>query len=1158
MFGRNSSNDRPSGHHNSPSKKPAHSSHTPPTWNLPGPPPPPPPPPPGPPSYNPSTYGPMPGAVPVPNAAVRLSPALGAVDTSKWGVRYNQQHHQPPPLPPRPSSSGDPSQGSGQPPTEGFTAPSSPPWNAPQTSNQKPGTTPTIQGSSSAPLPPPPPPIPPGYKTELQHVAQTLQQQQSSSSERPPTHRYDPTGQSPSASAASYAQSEYYDPNPPSPSTDRPLPPLPPDIAAGLNAVSPVSFQRPTFDVGSQPTTNVSSPEMRQSALGDGAPSDWEHFSPVDDTEHSPIHNHTNEQHVIPRKPSPGASSAQAQRPYNTPEITNSPRADQVGSPTNNIPVNDQPSRTDGASLSISTHVPSEVAQDATDKQHGTQESEPVVSRNEGPSPIQIPSKDDATTDLSAVQKKLPDPYESLDPWFQSSLARYVTMLRKEAVAETDEEKYKIFTMFVAKETKLREILYNIDPSSAEDGESVSSPEADQTPRSKSADPSVRPESGLIPVHSEGDDDRPNIPRISTAPPGIAPDEDQEGAYSPGGRPILSVHMPSTVEDNKQKLRRSASHSTSGANRDGSNILRSTSVPPESIDNPWKSGTETPLISNPPQSIYTPFRYAEGPQRGSDNLTFERPAYQAYSDLRQASADSGRTMSHTPAPTSRGRSGTIGQQPAHEHDETFLGLIREKSVTYRKKRTESTPPLPLLPDGIRQGKFDVALEELRSLIPEPFPENKESPWIAATRKDIRSFSDDFRYIKETVGKWEQSAKDRREKLDKERMARQEESEQHIDALFNDNEIGYADINTLEDDFRHAEAKKQLEEERKELEKFIQEVYNPLDECLKSEISQLSAHYKLTVDELDSGDSGSKETTSDRFQVSHIMKLVNDIYLKLELRYQKRLEIALDRERRRKKAERRPLIFMGDSPALRKLDGEFDSMERRNILEAANERDERANILMDSFDTAIMRGLGENQSVLDNISSKMKKLDPKTISHAGLPQGDIEKILKSTYALVKFLEANSESILRSFGDADSLLNDADYSVSVAEARYSNANSEVFRRLDEEKKKEDAKIEQELSSKLETVRKGPAELTAKIDSLLGALGKDSGPGTGPWSRPDIENTDTTETDPAEVLRPGPRPASAAPSGRRSDADPEQQERLRKALEDAKRRNAARQQH
>ncbi|KAJ9375248.1 hypothetical protein DTO282E5_232 [Paecilomyces variotii] len=1177
MFGRNSSNNRPSGPHNPPSKKPAQNSHTPQTWNLPGPPPPPPPPPPAPASYNPSTYGPMPGAMPVPNAAARLSPALAAVDTSKWGVRYDQQQHQPPPLPPRPSSSENPSQTSGQPSTGGSTAPNSPTWNASQTSNQQPENTSTVQGNTTPPLPPPPPPIPQGYMTELQHAAQTWQQQQHPPySERPPTHHYDPPKQSPSAHPSSWTQAQGYghsqttavpsaqspvsgDPKPPSPSADRPLPPLPAEIAAGLNAVSPISFQQPTFGPGSQPTNNVSNPEMRQSALGDGAPSDWEHFAAVDD---SPIQYEANGQQTIPQKPSPVASTtSQAQRTSNTPPPVHSPRIDNIGSPTSNMSAYDHSPGADGASQSRTKLEFPETTQTVTDNQESTQEPGRDATVEEGPVSTPEPPRDDATESnptVPAVQKKLPDPYEILDPWFQSSLARYVTMLRKEAVAETDEEKYRIFTTFVAKETKLREILYNIVPSSAEDTESVHSPQRVQISRSKSADPSLRPDSGLISAQPEGDDEPSHIPRISTAPPENVPDEAEEGAYSPGGRPILSLHAASEAEDNKKNLRRSASHSINNAHRDGPSISRSTSVPLESIDNPWKSGTETPLISNPPQSIYTPFRYTEGPQRGSDNLTFDRPAYQAYSALRQASVDSGRTMSQSPAPTSRGRSGTIGQHPAHEHDETFLGLIREKSVTYRKKRTESTPPLPLLPDGIRQGKFDVVLEELCSLIPEPFPENKESPWIAATRKDIRSFSDDFRYIKETVDKWERSAEDRRKQLDKERMARQEESEQHIDALFNDNEIGYADINTLEDDFRHAEAKKQLEEERKELEKFIAEVFDPLDECLKNEISQLSAHYKLTIDELDAGDSGNTESSSDKFQVSHIMKLVNDIYLKLELRYQKRLEIALDRERRRKKAERRPLIFMGDSPALRKLDAEFDSMERRNILEAANERDERANILMDSFDTGIMRGLGENQSLLDNISTKMKKLDPKTICHAGLPKDDIETILRSTYALVKFLEANSESILRSFGAADSLLNEADYSVSVAEARYSNAGSDIFRRLDEEKKKEDAKIQQELDSKLETVRKGPTELTAKIDSLLEALGKEGGPGTGPWSRPKIENTNTVEIDPADVLRPGPRPASAAPLGRRSDADPEQQERLRKALEDAKRRNAARQQH
>lgn len=780
-------------------------------------------------------------------------------------------------------------------------------------------------------------------------------------------------------------------------------------------------------------------------------------------------------------------------------------------------------------------------------------ESHQQTSSKKG-SPIEkpppTPPKDTPVPNSETVspQPKV-DPYEDLDPWSKSSLERYVKMLRQEAVAESDEERYKIFTAFTAKETKLREILYNIEPNK----------DAKPPARSKTVG---EVESGLIPLEpgEHAGLTHAQTFTITTSDSML----DESGSYSPGGRPILSVQ---TVPERRSSLglHRSASNPAllqpQRALTPASHVPRSTSVPPH---------TMAPLISNPPQPVYTPFRYAEGPQRGSDPLVFDRPAYQAYSDLRQASAESGRVMSHTPAPTSRGRTGTFSSSPArNEHDETFLGLIREKSVTYRGRRRGSASPVPPLPDSLRRGRSSGAIGALHSLIPSPFPKDEESPWNADTRKDLEKYPDDFRYIQEAVQDWERSAKERREKLDKERMERQEESEKHIDTLFNDREIGYADINHLEEEFRQTEARKQLDEERQELDKFIADVFNPMDKRLQDEITTLKAQYELAINQLDTESSWAKDSAVDKYQLSHTMKNVIDIYQKLERRYQKRLDIGLDRERRRKKAERRPLVFLGDSHALKTLDGEFDRMEKRNILEAAKQRDERANRLMDSFDDAIMRGLGEHQSLLDDISAKVKKLDPKTINSTGIPTSEVEQILRSVSALVKFIGTDSESILRSFGVTDSTLNNADYSVSVAEARYSNADVDVFRRLDEEKKKEDAKIKHDLESKLESVRKGPAEIGAKIDKLLEAMGKEPGPGSGPWGRPpgdepenESEGDDETvpENHPTHVLMPGPRPTATPSPGRMAspsrveDEDAEKKERLRKALEEAKRRNAA----
>ena len=742
----------------------------------------------------------------------------------------------------------------------------------------------------------------------------------------------------------------------------------------------------------------------------------------------------------------------------------------------------------------------------------------------------------------SVVPLKNLDPFEDLDPWSKSSLERYVAMLRKEAVADLDEERYKIFTAFMAKETKLREILYSIEHEPEISQAPPRAPDPAPSPASKSDQFKAPIESGLIPVASE------DAPPLSATTPTEDEDLDDVGSeYSSGGRPIFTGRQSSQFFPSLSTLP-TGTEPTSGLSR--------TSSFPVSAD-AQKQALE-PLTTNPPRPIYTPFQYTEGPQRGSDNLTFDRPAYQAYSDLRQAAVN-GRVMSNGPAPTSRSRSNTATLSPTvNERDETFLGLIRHKSVAYITPAERNATPLPLLPEAVRKGRPVSLVDNLRTMVWKPLDNQSESSWHITTRGGLEKFPDDFSYIQQTADRWEEAAAARRQKLDQERMTRQEESEENIDDLFNGKSIGYADINTLEEDFRQTEARVQLEEERHEVEDFITQVFNPLDERLKDEISALRKSYDSALNQLDRDQNG-KGSTTERFSPSVTMKMVNEIHSKLEIRFQKRLEIALDCERRRKKAERRPLVFMGDMAGLRKLDGEFDQMERRNILEACKDRDDRANRLMDSFDDAILHGLGMNQSLLDELALKATKLDPVALRASGLPDSEIEQILKSAATFAATLRADSEAILRSSGVADMALNDADYGVSVAEARYATSDPEIFHRLADEKKKEDGKIQSELDSKLQSIQKGPVQIETTIEKLLLAL-KNSPPGEVQHSP--VQHSASTSPS-AEVplplsLRPStaaPGSASSPPLSPRTDEDFEHKERLRRALEEAKKRNAAR---
>ncbi|OKL61561.1 hypothetical protein UA08_03900 [Talaromyces atroroseus] len=1201
-------------------------------------------------TYNPNTYGPINpySQTTSPPPPVGSTPNA---DTSSWGVRYNQHMAQepppPPPIPPRNPdlySASPPPPPPPRPTSTSNPTPNATSWDYSNTYNtQEYNTTYNTQPAQSPPQPPPKPPLPAAYQNEINGYAQQWQSSQQNYgpqySHHPPTHNYDP---SPQPQPQPQPQSHIYEPvihdqaqtnyqQTPFYSTGSPPPAVPMSSA-------PPAPPATASSVGTQWTSQPSNYTTGASILGHGGVSDWEHLNStpgdVDDLE------------LYRKKPAPGQPMAQSNSaaatpppPLQEPPIYNSPQrhtpvSSQAMSPSSLDQTQTYPPRNNSTHSQVSLISPEDRSEsiDGVIKawnQHPVSPITKAQSETYPPSPASMlakpaspaaatanpaatgpPIEDNpgsnlekhtgqieqvtsrvstpvTTNDAIPSQVKILDPYDDLDPWSKSSLFRYVTMLRKEAVAESEEEKHKIFTGFVAKETRLREVLYNVESADKETKQASSTVPLDTR---KSSEDLVATANQLKKYLEEMKDMR--LPPLSDdhipvesedgAPHSRETGDDSEDPddvpYSPGGRPILNKKLPAQALAKKQEdLRRlssnpqglgtnsvggeTSSHAPSNAmtGQDVSSIGRSTSVPPASTTSSTTAAALTPLVPEPPQPAYTPFRYTEGPQRGSETLSVAQPGYQAYSALRQASAESGRAMSAAPllqTPADQGPTGLPKSTGSIQTDETFLGIIREKSVSYRGKNELV---------GSESG-----FEELGALIPDPFPTLEESVEISNIRKKMDVYSDDFRYIYVTTETWELAARDRREKLERDRVARQEVSEAHIDSLFNEKEIGYADINPLEEQFRQGEARTQLAEERKELDNFIRKVYNPVDIRLKEEIVELKALHQRALDELSHDKIHSN--SNSKYQISRTMKTINTLSNKLEARYQKRLDLGLNREHHRKRAERRPLVFLGDSRALKKLDADFEKMEKQNVVEAAKDRDERANKLTDVFDGAILHALGNHQRVLDDTAAKMRKLDVGMVERSSLSEADKELLLRSISALTKFLAEDAESMLTSFKEADTLLNEADYKVSVAEAQYANSDPEVFRRLEDEKKKEDDKIQEDHSSKLESIKKAPAEISSKVDQILSAMNKEPGVGPGPWRRPASLTTNTT----AAQLRPESQSQSRSrsrspsvldetnedrhivdglmPGPLRLSAETEQQERLRKALEDAKKRNAA----
>jgi hypothetical protein len=955
------------------------------------------------------------------------------------------------------------------------------------------------------------------------------------------------------------------------------------------------------------------------SALGYGGPSDWEHFAPASEDSHESVpsgpspeksQNSSFNAVELPSHPSPplppqahdfvtsnqnddrnrfGAStdappSLKLRQTTPTPSqsspkpLKSSPgpvkpvkRVDSIASDTTNTTNNERPGSIDGVIQAWSEAPPGVISTMQTVRPPQTGPEDFPDSQQRTPT-FGSPAGKAVTEPKSQKETHFVDPYGDLEPEYKASLARFVTMLRKETVATTDEEKFRIFKSFLDRETKLRQILYSIDTSIAG---SVQAHGIVPGGTSELKDINTKQTSNVVNTAAKGTStsqtqSRPMSPKItatSTSAPPAQPKPAVDTSitanstafnaggidsaeYSPGGRPMVSRAFqgnnvtPSrgqrslSLKMTPQSTRGASDKSTVSPGANAPIVLdqpeppRSFSVPPVPAKDPISNKLPT-IDTNRP--VYTPFRYTEGPQRGSEPLTFDRPPYQAYSNLRQASLDSGRAMAQATSRTASKRRETPASPSTakRQHEETFLGLIRENGSADQGYETQVRVPPQPTDLTQHQPQHDITvnpsqanpMESLRSLLPsKPFSGKVESAQISAGRRGIETFPEDFSFIHDTVVAWDASYKPERARLERERYQRQEESEHRIDALFNDNEIGYSDIGDLEETFRREETDKKLLEDRRELESFKSNVFAAVDGRLKKEIDEINQQYEDALKVLETATAGQRmlETQSESPHISQAMQIALTLFKKLEIRHQKRVEAVLERERRRRKIELALWYSLGDVAATKNLADQFEMEERRTLLKAAQEKDERANRLMDHFDRAIIRALGDNQRLTESIAARITDLKKDVAEGRIMPSETLRGTLNSTEIVLEVLSVNSEACLQSFDIADKLLNEADYDVSVANVRLENGDAQTLQKLQDEKKVEDAKLQDDLHERLGLARKSAGETKALIKDIFEMMG----------NPPDEERSpDTAGTD-----------------------DAQRQERLKKALEEAKRRNAA----
>lgn len=773
---------------------------------------------------------------------------------------------------------------------------------------------------------------------------------------------------------------------------------------------------------------------------------------------------------------------------------------------------------------------------------------------------------------------EMEDPYANLDLWAKASLNRYVKMLHEEAAAKTNEQKYMIFMQFTKRESRLRAVLYDVDDEPEPVGPPVKraalkgstsiltlrpslkskalpalptdamrnnhrdiksateGPSAAARFREKTRGGSVNSIDGFGGKHSGGLLSTDGIIMEHVVDDYIDSPTEQ---YTPGGRPVISRLMndpkpsPLKVTPSLTSLRRALDVVATQANavfgKDGresgsdlsilemgkapvdTDAPRPNSLPPQSSDGTVKEGGATSLE----KPAYTPFKYSEGQPYEGDKATNRQSIYRPFSmSLRPGSIGSGteeakelinRTEDVPPVPS-------IKHEYRKSEDSSKIAVAIEP---------EKRPPMPALSPALEKN----VVAPLLRVIPRGEVLHPEPQQIVHLRQAMDAIPEDFSFIEKIVVAWDAEARRIREQHDAERQIRQGETEQHIDFLFNENEIGYSDISNLEAEFKRSEAAKKADEDRAEYNSFVTHVFDVVWGRLHYEMDQLAPLYEYCIRLTNEASVGRNifENPVQRVPMHFAMDTLLVLHQRLGIRHHKAFEAVFERDRRLKKTDVARWYALGDSQKVKKTEKRFEESEKDNILNFCREQDHRANQLMDVLDQNTLRGVGANQDYMESVMQAVRKI-ALDVALGVIPEDtpiSTDEVLKAK-TVTTALARSSEQIVQTFHVADMLLNAADYEVSVANARKANAKPESYKHLRTAKAQEDQKLVKDLEHRMTLIRGDTSRTLDEITKLLSLVKNDPGTPSRPTSAP---------------------------------ADPEKEARMQAALEEAKRRNAQR---
>ncbi|KZM21130.1 hypothetical protein ST47_g7735 [Ascochyta rabiei] len=618
-----------------------------------------------------------------------------------------------------------------------------------------------------------------------------------------------------------------------------------------------------------------------------------------------------------------------------------------------------------------------------------------------------------------------------LDPWYAGSLERYMAMLHSEANEPQVEDKIKTFKAFLRAESGIRGIEYH-----------------DIAPTPSAAEQIIlhqpaRPADAQSTSSAAAEKRDLNV----TVPHGPPDDDDFE--YSPGGRPLLKRTTISVEE-------RVSTHTQFVPSSQSTAIL----TPTSSVHD-----DSTPIQSPPDEPQYK----AYVPPTMSTGVS---------ASIAQRQATGPSNLPTVASPTG----------PGKDQDEIFFGAQEPRGRKgSRPTSTDDAGGVPVVaplnfsssrPVSMSAAPKGNLLDMLNNLLPSQVKPVAPNPLIEELRTEVATVKSGLKHAEELTKSWEKSASLTRKKNDDARRKRAEDNETHNDDLFNSDEISYAELKDLENEFKEKERNLKSQEDQEECNGYVQTVFDRVYNDLQADITTLTDFYIEAETLLQTSVSGVKSLGGgDAPTTRACLELLVELHDQIEKTHEQVVQAVAERDKRYKKTEIQPLFAAGNIAKMKSVEKHFERAEKQAILRAKNEKAERMGELIKVAEEAVIGAASIEQSERGRIVAAIRELKHDS---------NTSDILSRAHETLILIQESSKSLLAMFNRLEIGLNTAEVDADVAQARVDGAPPSKVSDLQSGMSARETELKDELTRRLDVLDQDLEEFEQLIKEKGGSVG------------------------------------------------------------------------